>query len=208
MNFFTPIIFAVVIVPILMLFFIFIAKVSPSSEKKSTEKSIQYDYEKVPLLTKYEWKNYQVMREYAAEKGLTIHVKVRLADLVNPKQGTTRQIWYRRFMRVTSKHVDFVFCDQDMNVKLIVELDDWSHQRPDRQERDQFVDAALTGAGYTIVHISAFDEAGRSALEAVLNPPDQELLEDMKLAAQIRIDRSEPTFEEWKEKQLAQKNEE
>ena len=165
---------------------------------ENTKNGILHAYESKPLLTKYEWENYQELRNYATEKGLSVNVKVRLADLISPKNDIDPKLWRKRFNKISSKHVDFVICDQDMNVKLIVELDDWSHQRPDRQERDKFVDAALTGAGYKIVHIYAFDEDGRETLESILSPPDQELLEDIELAAQIHIDKTIPTYEEWR----------
>ena len=38
-----------------------------------------------------------------------------------------------------------------MKVVLIVELDDNSHQSQDRQDRDDFVNNALTRSGYIVV---------------------------------------------------------
>lgn len=128
------------------------------------------DYQKKYLLTKNEWKNYMSLREYAAGKGLIICPKIRLADLVEPKKGKSKSEWQKLFNRIKAKHVDFVLCDQDMRVKLIVELDDSTHGREDRQKRDTFVDAVLTGAGYKIVHIAKFDDAGVNAIDAILNP--------------------------------------
>lgn len=128
------------------------------------------DYQKKYLLTKYEWKNYQSLKTYAAGMRLIICPKIRLADLVEPKKGKSKSEWQKLFNRIKSKHVDFVLCDQDMHVKLIVELDDSSHDREDRQNRDTFVDAALTSAGYKIVHITKFDDAAVAAIDAILNP--------------------------------------
>ena len=58
--------------------------------------------------------------------------------------------------RVMSKHVDFVLCDrQNIAPVLVIELDDASHQREDRKERDAFLDKALAAASLPILHIPA-----------------------------------------------------
>ncbi len=36
--------------------------------------------------------------------------------------------------------------------RLVVELDDANHDRPDRRDRDAFVDAVLSAAGLPIAH--------------------------------------------------------
>lgn len=130
------------------------------------------------LLTKYEWKNYMGMREYATAQGLIICPKIRLADLIEPRTYKDRKDWQKQFNRIKAKHVDFVFCDPDMRVKLIVELDDYTHERADRKERDAFVDAALTSAGYQIVHIHRFDDAAVAAMDAILRPAPEHLNEE------------------------------
>ncbi len=53
--------------------------------------------------------------------------------------------------RVASKSVDFVVIDLATgDARLVIELDDRSHDRPDRRERDALVDAALGVAGIPI----------------------------------------------------------
>ncbi len=137
---------------------------------------VQYDAKM--LLTKYEWKNYMGMREYAAAHGLVICPKIRLADLIEPKAWKDKKDWQKQFNRIKAKHVDFVLCDPEMHVKLIIELDDYTHGRADRQERDAFVDAALTSAGYKIVHIHRFDDAAAEAMDAVLGPTPEQPIKD------------------------------
>ena len=56
--------------------------------------------------------------------------------------------------RIDRKHVDFVLCDpKTMQPKLVVELDDSSHQRADRKKRDQEVDDAFSAAQLPILHV-------------------------------------------------------
>ena len=107
-------------------------------------------YMKSQLLTRRELKHYHVLKELADERNLLICPKVRLLDLVVPKPGIKNYGGLKT--RVMSKHVDFVVCQQDMEVVCIIELDDTTHLRPDRIKRDQFVDSVLIGAGYKIIH--------------------------------------------------------
>ena len=82
--------------------------------------------------------------------------KVRLGDVVQPKRGTDRSAWQSAFGVIKSKHVDFVACDpNDMSFQFVVELDDKSHERPDRAARDVKVDDALAQAGIPIFHFPA-----------------------------------------------------
>jgi len=164
------------------------------------------DYQPKSLLTKYEQINYQRMKGYAAAHNLIICPKVRLADLIEPKPESNRSIWQKRFNMICSKHVDFVLCNEDMSVIAIIELDDSSHNRPDRQARDRFVDAVLTNSGYHIMHTPTFDDVAIGDLDNILEKVAPELLPPKEPDAQIKIARTVPSYEEWKEQQLAQKH--
>jgi hypothetical protein len=49
--------------------------------------------------------------------------------------------WAIRVVKVMKKHVDSLLChSQTMLPQVLIELDDKSHERKDRQERDAFVD--------------------------------------------------------------------
>ena len=88
--------------------------------------------------------------------GEDMHVfpKMRLEELFWLPKGTENRYGYRA--RVRSRHVDFVLCDKQRIAPLaVIELDDTSHQRPDRQQRDAFVDAAFNTAGLPIIRYPA-----------------------------------------------------
>lgn len=144
------------------------------NDKPNPKTATEIQYKAKLLLSKYEWKNYMSMREYAAKRDLIICPKVRLADLIEPEKETDPKAWRKAFNRISSKHVDFVLCDPGMHVHLIVELDDYSHFRQDRQDRDAFVDAALLGAGYKVLHIYKFNDAAVEAFNRALgiNTPE------------------------------------
>jgi hypothetical protein len=72
--------------------------------------------------------------------------KVSLGDLFFAKSGDHKaNTSYRN--RIARKHVDFLLCDsQDMEPLLGIELDDASHSRAARQQRDSFVDQVFAAA--------------------------------------------------------------
>lgn len=115
--------------------------------------AMRLPYEKAgPLLTPAERSFYGVLDQ--AVDGQRVFAKVRLGDLLDVVRGTPRPRVYRN--KIDRKHVDFVLCNARTLVpELVIELDDRSHDRLDRQERDAFVDAALEAAGLPILHVAA-----------------------------------------------------
>ena len=67
-----------------------------------------------------------------------IHGKVRLADIIKTKTSNASER-QSAFNRISRKHVDFVIT-HSANSKIIgvIELDDKSHNKPERQDRDVF----------------------------------------------------------------------
>jgi hypothetical protein len=107
-------------------------------------------YTKRPsLLTPAELRFYRVLLQ-AVPSGMTAFVKVRLMDIVN-----VPDIAWREFGAAASgMHLDFVLADAaTAEVRVVIELDDRSHQRPEVQQRDRFKDDALASAGVPILRV-------------------------------------------------------
>lgn len=135
-------------------------KGSGGEEQGSAEEAETFDYSKSYqakyLLTRNEWHEYKKLKDLAKENDLYICPKVRVLDIIEPRKGQEN---YRALInKVQSKHVDFLITDQDLRIKGIVELDDNTHDRTDRQERDKFVDEILTSVGYKVVHTRSITE--------------------------------------------------
>jgi len=78
---------------------------------------------------------------------VTVLTKVSLGDLFYAKSGDSSE-WRIYTNKIDRKHVDFLLCDRlSMQPLAGMELDDRSHQRADRQERDAFVDQVFAAAG-------------------------------------------------------------
>jgi hypothetical protein len=90
--------------------------------------------------------------EEAVGNSFRIAMKVRLGDLVAIPGYSSRAVSARN--QVNQKHVDFVLCTVlPVTPVLAIELDDSSHDAPDRQARDELVDACLGEAGLPILHV-------------------------------------------------------
>ena len=105
------------------------------------------------LLSKAERSFYEVLA-VTVDSRLMVFPKIRLLDLVEPLRGAENRQALRN--RVQSKHVDFVLCDRAaLRPVLVVELDDASHQRQNRKDRDASLDSILASAGLPILHMRA-----------------------------------------------------
>jgi hypothetical protein len=121
---------------------------------RSSGKTASLPYEKQPyLLSRAERAFYEVLHR-AVAPNLVVFPKVRLADVVKVRKGT--EGWQSHHNRISAKHIDFVVCTCDtLSPALVVELDDSSHERADRQERDALVDSVLASAGLPVLHVPA-----------------------------------------------------
>lgn len=103
------------------------------------------------LLTAAEQVFYGVLVQ--ALDGYRVMSKVRLSDVVDVRKGLKGPERQTAFNRIKSKHVDFVVCEPaDLRIVCVIELDDSSHEKADRQDRDSLVDDILKAAGIPISH--------------------------------------------------------
>jgi hypothetical protein len=125
------------------------------------------------LLSKGEAAFYHALRA-AVPPGLAIAPKVRVSDVI----GCDGAAWKQGFGgRISQKHVDFVLVSaQSTEIVLIIELDDKTHRRRDRSERDEFLDRAFAAADISVMHVPAaahYDVAKlRSLIAEQLTPID------------------------------------
>lgn len=105
------------------------------------------------VMTRNEQEFYRALLR-AAGRDFDVFAMVRMADLLTVRNGVAkRQSWQSR---INCKHIDFVLCDMESQEPLLaIEIDDRSHQRKDRQERDYFVDRAFDAAGLPLLRIHA-----------------------------------------------------
>lgn len=133
------------------------AKTGTSGKGSSgKELPVKGAYQRNWLFTYNEKDAYNKLKPIAEKMGYTVFAKVRLLDLVEPIKGNKKFKAY--FWKIQAKHVDFVLCDYKLVAKYIIELDDTSHDRKDRKERDNFVDEVVESVGYKIIHVRAITD--------------------------------------------------
>ena len=77
------------------------------------------------------------------------------------------QNWKVAFRHINGKSVDFVLCDKAyVSPKLAIELDDKTHERPDRIERDVEVERMLKEAGLPLLRLRSNDRFDQAQLAA------------------------------------------
>ncbi|GBQ15323.1 DUF2726 domain-containing protein [Komagataeibacter rhaeticus] len=109
-------------------------------------------YQPHPLLSAWECR---VLRSLTGQvpPGVLVCPQVRLADFIVPR-GPDADANRRAFYKIASKSVDFLIIREgDGHVLLGVELDDSTHDLPERQYRDGLVNAAFAQVGIPLLHV-------------------------------------------------------
>ena len=100
------------------------------------------------FLSPAEFSFYRVLQMAVRDQGI-VCPKVNLADIFFVSRPNENQ-GYRN--KIDRKHVDFLVCHpKTMKPLFGVELDDKSHGRSDRVERDEFVDEVFRIAGLALI---------------------------------------------------------
>lgn len=119
------------------------------------------------VMSNKELKFFNALEPIARESNLKIIAKMRLADIVKVPKNTYDYI--RWFNYIKAKHVDFILCDSEMKVKLVIEVDDYTHQYDNRKKRDEFVDKIFIQLDIPILHIYKWtDEELKQQIEEKL----------------------------------------
>ena len=133
-------------VGLVLLIAIFAKKYSPAVEKKV------YNYKRKQFfLSRSEHEFYKVMLTAIGDEYF-VFAQVHLPTILEHK--IPGQNWRGAFRHIDEKSVDFVLCNKTyLSPVLAIELDDKSHSRSDRQERDREVERILSGSGLPLLRI-------------------------------------------------------
>ena len=96
-----------------------------------------------------------------------ILAQVQLSRFLGVKKGHNYQSWSNRINRMSA---DFVVCNKDSSIMAVIELDDATHQKPDRQTADAKKDKALEAAEVKIIRWQAKAMPDVSVIKAALLP--------------------------------------
>ena len=122
------------------------------------------------FVTKPEAEFFRLLREVVGPRGHVL-AQVSLKQLLffpNSSDRSLRQTWVNK---TCQKSVDFLICDpQKLQPLVAIELDEASHATPDRQTRDDDVEAILRAAGLPLVHVLTSPTYETRELEEWIGP--------------------------------------
>lgn len=126
----------------------------PEAPKEELHSEAKYNYQykrKTYLMTRAEHEFFDTLI-MAVNREYYIFPQIHLSDIVDSK--VIGQSWRGAFKHINQKSVDFVLCDKKhLSPILAIELDDYTHQRPDRILRDQEVERVLQEAELPLLRI-------------------------------------------------------
>lgn len=131
-------IYALIFVIIILLMDLIITKRESKTKEIDIIENNKIDYslsysKKEYLLTRNELKFYKLLKSIIDKNNLNLFCQVSLYELVKSNN-------YKNFNKIKAKTIDYVITDINCKIKLCIELDDPTHIRQDRIERDKFID--------------------------------------------------------------------
>ena len=122
----------------------------------AVELPVELPYERNSVLLSAAERSFLGVLEQALGEGYRVCPKVRVADAISVRKPLPRGEWQRAFNRISSKHFDFILCrSTDLEIACAVELDDSTHQRNDRQERDMFLGEVCSASSLPLLRFPA-----------------------------------------------------
>lgn len=122
-------------------------------------------YTPVNILTDTEFKFYTMLRKLIKPNEI-IQSKVRVEDIINVKKGIYNYQGERN--RIKSLHVDFLVCDiENLQIKYIIELDDFSHENEVAQRKDEFKNNIFDEIGIILLRFDCRNYGKRSIKKAI-----------------------------------------
>lgn len=111
------------------------------------------------LLTQNELKFYRVLKQITSKLGYSLFCQVSLYEII-------KAIEYKDFNKIRSKTIDFVITQENCKILMCIELDDITHQRKNRIERDNFINKLFEDLEIKLIRIPVQNFYNMEQLEA------------------------------------------
>lgn len=134
-----------------------------SSSKDDRNENYLDSYQSKCLFTPNEKSEFEKLLSWATEADLYVFPKVSIFNIIEPRSDKLNYL--KLLWKIHSKHIDFVICDKDFNIKFLIELDNSSRKKESVVKRDEFLEQALGGAGYTVLHTDCINESFLALLD-------------------------------------------
>lgn len=144
---------------IILIILLIISNIIPKKKNKTTDDipdttKMDYPYKRKYLLTKAEYAFYRILKEKCDILNIMICPKVRLEDFIDVTTKENKQK-YRGYIK--SRHIDFLLCDNNLNIIGAIELDDNTHQRQNVKKADAFKNELFEKVKIPLYRVSMSD---------------------------------------------------
>ena len=141
------------------------------------------------FLSPAEFSFYKVLNSIMGTR-FVIQSKVRLADIFFVSRPNENRAY---FGKISQKHLDFLVCDpKTMKPLFGIELDDSSHKRSDRKERDVFVDDVFRTAKLPLLRFPVQRSYSQDEIVGKISPLFKRDRGDIAKPEQKKIETSSP----------------
>ena len=144
-----------------------IKQAEDSNENNSQIKKSQYKYyAKSYVMTSRENECFKILNEIFSSKWFVVP-QVHLSALLDYR--VKGQNWNAAFRHINGKSVDFVLIGKESyRVICAIELDDSTHNKPERKERDVEIERIFNQAKIPLARISKFEAMTKAELAKVI----------------------------------------
>lgn len=141
---------------------------SNSASKKKVFKNNIYDYTaKNSLMSKTE-SDFFIKLERVVSERYYVFPQVHLSAILDHR--VKGQEWKYAFSHINGKSVDYVLCSRaTLEPTYAIELDDYTHDKPDRRERDTEVERIFEAANLPLVRFKNKDVSEGDIIQALAN---------------------------------------
>jgi len=158
------IIYILIFIPLFILLSI-VSSLIKRRNKYKTDNTYQYTKKKY-LLTKVESDFFKILKQ-TLSNDYYVFPQIHLTSILENK--IVGQSWKGALEHISRKSLDYVICDKIyLSPLLAIELDDNSHSRNDRRDRDREVERILKEAGIPLLRIPYSEKNNRELIREQL----------------------------------------
>lgn len=140
--------------------------IGPSSEKRKVFKNNTYAYTVKPLLMTQTEAGFFRKLEQAVKERYYVFPQVHMSAILD--HHVKGQDWNYAFRHINGKSVDYVLCDlETLQPTYAIELDDYTHDRADRRDRDKEVERIFEAAHLPLVRFRNKDVTEAEIVQAL-----------------------------------------
>ena len=134
---------------------------------KETKEIKQHYKKKLYLTTKTELEMYKILLEICTKYNLILFTQVVLYEIVQVNEKPFTREYAKYFNKICSKSIDFVIADKETTrIRLCIELDDPTHKKKKRIQRDEFIDKLFEDLQIDLLRIKTCNEYNINQIES------------------------------------------